>query len=320
MGLINFTFLLNLPIGCFFLGIILGFLGLKLKINIKLKELLTFIILLTIGLKGGISLPKNFDASSSSFFSILLLLSIWGFLQPLLSFFVLKKVTTLEPTTIAVIGASFGSVSIITFVTGVTFLENLEVDYQKIIIPILAVMELPAIVSGVYLAKRVLHTNLSMRQTMVHSFLNKATISILIGLVLGVMLGFLGVSKLNQPCLSLFNFLVALFLFDIGLGIASGYKKIISLPLLAFGCYMPLISSVIGLSISYFLQLDIGTGTLVVLLCASASYIAVPAAMKMILPQADEKVYLPLSLGVTFPFNVVLGIPLYYYFACKLLI
>ena len=83
---------------------------------------------------------------------------------------------------------------------------------------------------------------------------------------------------------------------------------------------MPLISAFVGLLVSYFLQLDVGTGTLVVLLCASASYIAVPAAMRLILPQADESVYLPLSLGVAFPFNVVLGIPLYYYFSSKWLV
>ena len=220
------------------------------------------------------------------------------------------------------IGASFGSVSIITFITGVTFLENLQVPYQKIVIPILAVMELPAIISGLYLAKRVLNTNLSIKEMIFHSFLNKATISILGGLALGLFLGVLGVSKLNSPFMMGFNLLVALFLFEIGVGIARGYKKNISISIsvFAFGCYMPLISAFVGLLVSYFLQLDVGTGTLVVLLCASASYIAVPAAMRLILPQADESVYLPLSLGVAFPFNVVLGIPLYYYFSSKWLV
>ncbi len=319
MGTINLSSLVNLPLLSFFFSTVLGIFGIKFTCNAVIKKIITYSVLVLIGLKGGIALPQNFSNSSGPFFSILFFLSLWGFLQPVLSFFVLKRVTALELPTIAVIGACFGSVSMITFITGIAFLENLDIYYQKITIPILAIMEFPAIISGIYLAKRVLKSKLSIGKTIFHSVVNLATLSILFGLVMGVLLGFLGVSTFSQASTSIFNVLVALFLFDLGGGISTGFKNKFSFSVFAFGCYMPLLSALVGLFVSYFLQLDIGTATLVVLLCASASYIAVPAAMRLILPQADERVYLPLSLGVAFPFNVVLGIPLYYYCASKLL-
>lgn len=302
---------------CFIAGVLLSLIKSDLRLYRPLTQFLTIWILFCIGLKGGAPLVEHLGASSSQFSTTLTCLIVWGALQPILSFYLLKRFTPVDPMTGAAISASFGSVSVMTFVTALTFLDQQQIPYQEFIIPALAIMEIPAIISGIFLAKRFCRSS-SLSGIFRHSLLNKAIITIFLGLVVSAVIPTAITASLLLP----FKPLLALFLFEMGLqvGRQKHYFRSLSWSLNFFALYMPLIGALVGLLLSYLLQLDIGTGTLVAVLSASASYIAVPAAMKIALPQAKEGIYLPLSIGIAFPFNIMFGIPIYYYFAQKLLL
>jgi hypothetical protein len=238
-----------------------------------------------------------------------------------ISFYILKAVTKIDHQTAAAVAACFGSISVVTLITAISFLDQLNISYQSFIIAGIAVMDIPAIMSGLFLANKsdplTSHKRLPFIQILKSSIMNKAIISIFCGLIVGGFLAIFGQSGISSTALSSFKPLLSVFLLDMGLsvGIQRNDLKSFSIPLSLFGLYMPLIGGFIGLAMSYFIHLDPGTGLLMAVLCASASYIAVPAAMKMALPQAKEALYLPLSLAVAFPFNIIIGIPLYYYIA-----
>ena len=315
----------NTPLLCFLFGIIASVFSKSLKIPKKLSTFLTVYILFCIGLKGGAPLAENANSSAILFISVTICLILWGFLNPLLSFLILKKFTRLDGPTLSAIAASFGSVSVMTFITATSFLEQIQVNYEKFVIAALAVMEVPAIISGVFIAKtfdkdkKVGQTGTS--KAIRKSLCNKAIISILSGIIVGLVFYKLNIHTLNIAAQYTFKPALCLFLLDLGLRVGSQREHLSSFSkaLTTFGIYMPLIGGMFGLILSYLLHLDVGTGTLIAIISASASYIAVPAAMRIALPEAKEAIYLPLSLGIAFPFNVIIGIPLYYYLSLWLL-
>jgi hypothetical protein len=311
----------NFPLMCFLFGILLALIRPGFRLPVKINKFLTVYILFCIGLKGGGPLAE-YSSSSVFLFSIILsALIIWGLLNPLLSFYLLKCFTRVDCVTAAAIAASFGSVSVMTFITAISFLDQLKVNYQELIIAALAIMEIPAIISGIFLAKIFDKTHLShpssIAKLLRESLINKAILAIVIGLTTGVIFYLNNLTQVSDNLLLFFKALLCLFLFDMGLnvGLQGQHFRAFSWSLTVFGLYMPLIGGCFGLILSYILGLDVGTGTLIAVLTASASYIAVPAAMRIALPQAKEAIYLPLSLGIAFPFNVIIGIPLYYYLA-----
>ena len=202
-----------------------------------------------------------------------------------------------------------------TFVTGAAFLDRLNVSFQESLIGIMAVMEIPAIVSGLLIGKIYgKGQSIKISQVIKKAVFNYPIGMIVIGLLSGALLNQFGQMEVAKRLQFSFKPLLCLFLFGMGIrvGLHRDHFRSFSLPLNLFAIYMPLASGLVGLFISYLLQLDVGTTTMVSILTASASYIAVPAAMRVALPEAKEAIYLPLSLGITFPFNVVIGIPLYY--------
>jgi hypothetical protein len=315
----------NIPLLCFLSGIFFTLIRPGLRLPIRISKTLTIYILFCIGLKGGAPLAEH-SISSPVFFSIILGgLFLWGLLSPLLSFYLLRLFTSVDRITAAAIAGCFGSVSVMTFITAISFLDQIKVDYQQLIVAALAIMEIPAIISAVFLAKIFDKTHLSPSSTipklLVESLFNKAILGILIGIFTGVIFYSNNLTEITNNILTPFKLLLCLFLFDMGLnvGVQRQHFRSFSWSLNLFGVYMPLIGGLFGLLLSYFLGVDVGTGTLIAVLTASASYIAVPAAMQIALPQAKEAIYLPLSLGIAFPFNVIIGIPLYYYLALILL-
>ena len=308
---------------CFLSGVFLS----KYKINFNkiLTKFLTLYILFCIGLKGGEPLAKYCNSSALLFFVLLSVLILWGLFSPLLSFCLLRVSTRLDSMTAAAIAASFGSVSIMTSITAITFLEHLHVPYQEFIISMLAIMEVPAIISGIFLAKTFdktcLKKSVGLGKLIRESLFNKTILTIILGLIFGIIIYFSELNYLGDCFLVFYKPLLCLFLLDMGIhvGLQRENFRSFSWPLNLFGFYMPLIGGTFGLILSYILMLDVGTATLITVLTASASYIAVPAAMKIALPQAKEAVYLPLSIGIAFPFNVTIGIPLYYYLASRIL-
>lgn len=311
--------LLAIPILSFLLGIVFAAFRMDGLFRPKIHSLLTYFLLFAIGLKGGVAFMEH---STSSFFLLLGIMLAWGMIQPFISYGILRKFTKTDPATAAAIGACFGSVSVMTFVAATAFLEKLQVPYQTLVIAVLAMMEVPAIVSGLFLAKwRKESAAPSTKNLWLHTLFNKTILMIFLGMAIGILCYRFQLSYLSANVLLLFKPCLCLFLLNMGLLIGKQRKDLnqFSWSLSLFGFYMPMIGGAFGILLSYLFGLDAGTGTLIAVLSASASYIAVPAAVRIAIPEAKEAIYLPLSLGIAFPFNVLIGIPIYYVSAMKLL-
>ena len=307
-------FFLNLlsPAVLFFaLGISAGFMKSDLKVPEAIGQLLSIYLMMAIGFKGGASLAS---AGSPSVQMILALGAglAMSALMPLLANGLLRRTTQLDPATRAAIAGHYGSVSIVTFVTATGFLTAFGTHYEGYMVAVLALMEGPAIVTALILARRAKldpNTPVISRELFANGPIYLLVGAFLIGLITGKP----GLDKLEGFLVTPFQGILALFLLDMGLAVSRRLSemKAFSVPLVLFGLYMPLIGAAIGLAVALAIGLDAGTGALLAVLGASASYIAVPAAMRLALPEAKAAVYLPLSLGVTFPFNIVVGIPVY---------
>jgi hypothetical protein len=307
----------------FILGISAGFFKSDLEIPSSISRYLSIYLMMAIGFKGGVAIANTTEFGSDVIGAIFAGVVI-GFLQPFLGYFLLKKTTKLDSATAAAVAAHYGSISMVTFATAAAFLKVNEVFYAGYIVAILALMEAPAILSGLFIAHKAnpktKHVN-EEKKLAKEIFTNGAILLLFGSFIIGWLTGQSGMDKMEGFLVTPFQGLLALFLLDMGLLVAKNlhHLKNFTLPLALFGIYMPLIGAATGLGTSYMLGLDVGTGTLFTVLCASASYIAVPAAMRLALPEAKAAIYIPLSLAITFPFNVVFGIPLYYTLAGKIL-
>jgi hypothetical protein len=251
---------------------------------------------------------------------------ISSFTIPFLAYYLLVKTTKLDKLTAAAAAAHYGSISMVTFVTATIFLKRLDVDYDGYLVAILALMEAPAILSGLYIAHRAVPKTMEYGRKITPKlareiFTNGAILLLFGSFLIGLATGQTGYDQLEGFLFTPFYGILTLFLLDMGIIVSKRLHEVpkLEFSLLAFALYMPLLGATIGLLSSYFLNLSVGNGLLFTVLLASASYLAVPAAMRLALPKANASVYLPLSLGITFPFNIVLGIP-FYYAICELLL
>lgn len=311
--------IISIPILCFMLGFFLSTKSLDRIFSSSVNGIVTAFLLFSIGLKGGEAILKNVD---NELYTLIFLMGAWGFIQPILCFAILRRLTKIETKTLIAISACFGSISVMTFVAATTFLDKLGVNYEGFVIAALAIMELPAVISGLFiyrLVDRSLKTNFS--RIFIHTFLNKAILFLLIGMTTGVLLSMIHHEAVIGYLLLPFKAVLSFFL--AGMGYLVGKKrddfKNLSWTLGLFAIITPIIGATIGIFLSLIFHLDVGTGFLISILMASASYIAVPAALKLSIPEANEGIYIPLSLGIAFPFNVIFGIPLYFQMACKFL-
>lgn len=311
--------LFAIPIILFLIGILISMMRIDGLFRPKIHSCVTYFLLFSIGLKGGGSFLQH---STTHFFSLLGIMVTWGLIQPFISYGILRKFTKTDSPTAAAIAACFGSVSLMTFAAGTSFLEKLHIPYEALVIPVLATMEIPAILSGLFISKwKNSSEAYSTKNLWIHTLFNKTVLMIFSGLAIGMICYRWKLGYVPANILSIFKPCLYLFLFNMGLIIGKQRKDLnqFSWSLSLFGCYMPLIGGAFGIFLSYLFSLDAGTGTLIAVLSASASYIAVPAAMRIAIPEAKEAVYLPLSLGIAFPFNILIGIPIYYISAQKLL-
>ena len=319
----------------FALGIGAGFVKSDLAVPESISRYLSLYLMMAIGFKGGVAIANTHEFTAQVIGAIGAGLVI-GFLQPFLAYGLLRLTTKIDSTTAAAVAAHYGSISMVTFATAAAFLGTNEIFYAGYIVAILALMEAPAILSGLYIAHRAApettgSDNLSSealtqpedKRQLSREILTNGAILLLSGaFLIGWITGQPGMNKVAGFLETPFQGILCLFLLDMGLLVAKNLHHLRSFTwaLALFGIYMPLIGAAIGLFASWAIGLDVGTGTLFTVLCASASYIAVPAAMRLALPQAKAAIYLPLSLAITFPFNVALGIPLYFALAEKLLL
>jgi uncharacterized protein len=323
----SFQSLLTPSIMFFALGFVAQLIKSDLKLPVELTKSITIYLLISVGIHGGIELSHAafLDAVPSIFTAIAL-----GVLLPIIAYLIINKVGKIDHLNAVAIATHYGSVSAGTFLTAIAFLEALHIDFEKYPIIMLAIMESPAILVGLVMASylRGKHLNnsgaiQSNKSELIKEAFTNGSIVLLMG---GLLIGDIATEKSIKTILPFFDhlFMGVLCVFLLSMGMEAGKKisdfKVAGKFLICFGALMPLISGLIGVMIgAHLLNFSVGGSTLVGVLAASASYIAVPPAMRMAIPEANPSIYLTLALGITFPFNVVFGIPLYYSFANFLL-
>ncbi len=302
------------PVVLFFvMGIVAGLLRSDLKMPSALYETLSIFLLLAIGLKGGVELAKNPLMTVLPNGMIIVLVAA---LIPLLAFPVLHYLGKFSRPDSASIAAHYGSVSVVTFAVAVTFLGNLNVSYEGYMIVFLVLLEFPALMLGVLLA-RWGQGNVLWGKLLHEVFFGKSIFLLIGGLLIGYIVGPDGIKPLDKLFFDLFKGAIALFLLEMGLVAAMRVSAFRTYGpfLIVFAIVMPVVAAALGTVTGWMVGLSAGGTMLLATLFASASYIAAPAAMRMAVPEANPALSIGASLGVTFPFNLIVGLPLYWWMA-----
>lgn len=298
------------PVVYFFgFGLIAGLLRADLRLPGPIYDALSFVLLLSIGLKGGVELARHGGAELLLQSSAVIAM---GVALPLLAFPILLKLGRLERPDAASVAAHYGSVSVGTFAVAVSWLASRDIHYEAYMALFVVLLEVPAIIVGILLA-RGLSKDLDWREMGRELFLGRSVLLLAGGLLIGTLAGAEALEPLDPLFVDAFKGVLALFLLEMGLIAAArlGPLRQHGAFLVGFAILWPMFSAVVGTLIGLALGLSLGGVTILATLAASASYIAVPAAMRIALPKANPSLSLAASLGVTFPFNILVGIPLY---------
>lgn len=299
----------------FILGILAVLVKSDLEIPPNSSKFISLYLLFAIGFKGGQELSHetfNTEIAISMLFGIAISMII-----PLYTFFLLKK--QLNPYNAAAIAAAYGSVSAVTFVTAVSFLEIQHLQLHGHMVAIMALMESPAIIVGLLLltlSKEVDNEELTIKKRTVlkHAFTNGSVLLILGSLCIGFMANAEQAEGIKPFTDDLFKGFLAIFLLDMGISSGRKLKAFFSFGWfpLVFAIVIPLINGCLVAVMSAAITSDISNRFMFAILAASASYIAVPAAMKISVPKSNPGLYLPMALAVTFPVNITIGMPIYF--------
>ncbi len=304
--------LLTPMILCFALGLAAALARSDLSVPEAAAKAMSLYLLFAIGFKGGVAVAAHgFDGH---LFATLIGGVVLSFGLPLVAYALLRTITRLSALDAAAVAAHYGSISIVTFVTATSVLTGQGIAYEGYMVAVAAAMEAPAIVSALWLVARS-GSGARMDAKLWHEILLNGSIVLLVGaFAIGLTTGEGGMAKIESFIVSPFQGVLCLFLLDMGLVAGRGLrgaKGVLSVGAVAFGVIMPVIGAAFGCGVGLALGLSTGGLALLMVLAASASYIAVPAAMRVALPEANPALSLTLSLGVTFPFNLTLGIPTY---------
>lgn len=305
--------ILNPPVLFFFLGMLAIFLRSNLEIPQPLPNFFSLYLLLAIGFKGGHELEQS--GINKEILLTLMSAIFMACAVPIYSFFVLK--IKLDAYNAAAIAATYGSISAVTFITASSFLTQLRIPFDGHMVAALALMESPAIIVGIVLlrlfADKDKKDSISWSEVLREAFLNGSVFLLVGSVVIGMVTGTKGQEKLHTFTEEVFYGILALFLLDMGMVAARKIKDISKTGsfLIGFSVFMPVVNGIVGIIIAKLIGLSVGNALLFAVLCASASYIAVPAAMRMSVPQANPSLYVSMALALTFPFNIIVGIPLY---------
>jgi hypothetical protein len=314
--------LLTPMILAFGLGLGAGLLRSDLSIPEAIGKAMAVYLMFAIGLKGGVAVNQQGVGTD-----LVLALVLGALLSFCLPFLAVAMIRVLSPgtdvATRAAVAAHYGSISVVTFLTAAEFLRLSGVPFEGFMVAVVALMETPAIIAGLWIARRGgVSSNLSTGGGLYREVLLNGSVVLLLGaFVIGWIVGPVGEVEVKAFFDAPFKGVLTLFLLDMGLLAAGRIRQAggIAPGLVVFGIVMPAVSAAIGGLLGVAIGLSTGGVVLLAVLSASASYIAVPAAMRLALPQANPGVYVTLSLAVTFPFNVVIGIPLYLWVAQTLL-
>lgn len=308
--------LISPPVLFFALGVGAALVRSELAIPEAVAKTLSLYLMLAIGFKGGVAAAEHGLGAN-----LLLLIGtavVLSFAMPLIAFGLLNATTKLTRVDKAAIAGHYGSISIVTFIAATTALDAVELAYPGTIVAAAAAMEVPAIITALFLATRGTSstTDTGRRgQTPWREVTLNGSVILLIGaFIIGMATGETGYTDIAPFIDDPFKGILCLFLLDMGLVAGRELRQVrrtLTPALLLFGIYMPLIGGGIGALAGSLIGLETGGIALLAVLSASASYIAVPAAMRLALPEAKPALYLTLSLAVTFPFNLTLGIPIY---------
>jgi len=305
--------LLSAPVLFFVLGAFARLVKSDLDIPQPIPRLLSLYLLISIGLKGGVELSEaaaNLDVFAGLGAGLLLSIAV-----PIWTFFLMKP--RLGAVDAAGIAATYGSISAVTFIIAASFLDARGEPYGGHMVAAMALMESPAIVMGILLASRfgdrsVAAAPIRWGRLLHESAFNSAVLLLLGAMVIGLLIGKDGFADVSAFMYQPFKGVLCLFLLDMGLLAARriGDLKRAGLTTIGFALIAPPVHAAIGIALAYALNLSAGDALLLAMLAGSGSYIAVPAALRLSLPKANPSLYVPMALGLTFPFNVVIGIPL----------
>ena len=299
----------------FALGLFAALARSELTVPEAMAKAMSIYLLFAIGFKGGVAVADHgFDLDLISTLMAGIALS---FALPFVAFGMLRVMTQMAALDAAAVAAHYGSISIVTFVTATSVLAGQGMESEGYMVAVAAAMEAPAIVAALWLVARFGGTSGARRMDarLWHEILLNGSIVLLVGsFLIGLATGKPGMARIESFIVSPFQGVLCLFLLDMGLVAGRGLRGIrgvIGPGAFAFAILMPLVGASFGAAAGLLLGLSPGGLVLLMTLCASASYIAVPAAMRVALPEANPAIYLTLSLGVTFPFNLIFGIPAY---------
>jgi len=284
-----------------------------LQIPAQVYEFLSIFLLLAIGLKGGVALR---GAQIDEVLLPAALSVAFGILIPLAVYFVLKALTKLDSINRGALAAHYGSTSLVTFTAGLVFVEQAGLEVEAYLFTLLAIMEVPGIIIGILLAKRAAMRN-AFGPLMHEVFTGKSVVLLVGGIVIGAVAGSAGYQQVEPLSGGLFAGALTHFLLQLGIQAGKSIKDIRSagFGLLLFAISFPIVVGSVAVASAQAIGMSEGGSVVFGLLCASASYIAAPAAVKLSLPEAQPGLYITTSLGITFPFNLLVGIPYLAWFA-----
>lgn len=307
------TNLSNPTILFFLLGIIAVWWRSDLKVPSSSSRFISLYLLFSIGFKGGQELSHS-EINSEIIYSVLFGVGISA-LIPVYVYYVLRRKLNVYDS--AAVAASYGSVSAITFVSAVSFLELQKYTFGGHMVAVMALMEAPAIIVGVMLMMhydREKNGTASMKKIVHHAFTNGSVLLIMGSLIIGLISDVRQAEGIRPFTTDIFKGFLAIFLLEMGMVTARRFSSF-----LQYGWFVTLVAIIVpainGCTVallSHYITDDIGNRFIFAILAASASYIAVPAAMRLAAPKADPGLYLPMALGVTFPFNITVGMPVYF--------
>ena len=296
------------------LAFVFGCIAARVKSDVRMPEqiyqFMSIYLLFGIGLKGGHAIKS---VQFQEIISPALLTLVIGSLVPVAAYFVLKLVRTLTDLDRGAIAAHYGSTSLITFSAALLFLETNVIEVEGFATVLLVLMEIPGLVVGIYLGSRHINRNVEWKETLLEVLTGKTVLLLVGGLVIGGLTSDVGYEKVSPFFIGILGGLLALFLMHLGYLAGSNFAEIkkVGPRVAVFGIIFPVIVGTLAVVAGHSIGMSVGGATILGVLAASASYIAAPAAVSIGLPTANASLALMSSIGVTFPFNLIFGIPIY---------
>ncbi len=311
------TSIASVPVLAFVLGVVGALLRADLRLPDAVYQATSIYLLLAIGIKGGVALRESDVASVAA--PALMTIAL-GVVIPVLAFFLLRVMTRLDVTDRGAMAAHYGSTSLVTFTAALVFLDALGVSYEGFVSTLLAIMEIPGILVGLLLAGSAARHAGRLSETVREILTSRSILLLAGGLVIGFITGPEGFARVEPFFGAPFTGVLALFLLEMGVlaGRRLGDVRRAGIGLVVFAIGFPVLAGAMGVLGGTVVGLSAGGAMVLGVLSASASYIAAPAAVRLALPQANPGLTLTSSLGITFPFNLIVGIPLYWLMADSL--